>query len=44
MNALKQLDSLDADSRVLNQFRISLFKQFADQDVISIEEFNSVAY
>jgi hypothetical protein len=43
MAALGQLDSLDADSRALNQFRISLFKEYADQEFISNGQYDSIA-
>ena len=39
LGAMKQLDTLDADSRMLNQMRISLFKEFPEQDFISNNEF-----
>lgn len=43
LGALKQLDNLDADSRVLNHFRISLFKEFPEQDMILTDQFNMIA-
>lgn len=43
MDALKQLDSLSADSRALNHFRIQLIKQYPEREVITANEFNVMA-